>query len=404
MPIYSHSRLSAYEQCPLKFKYAYIDRIGIKRRTIEAFMGSRFHEVMEYLYGRVQFDKPDMETLKRYFNDRWAQEWNEGVEIIRAERTAEDYRAIGLKAIEDYYRKHEPFDEGHVLGLEKDIIVDLDGSGTYRLRCIIDRLMKCADGTCEIHDYKTSNSLPPQEKVDGDRQLALYEIAVRQAWPHIEFVDLIWHYVCFDVELRSRRNSAQLEKLKADLITLINEIESAEEFPPRESALCDWCDFQRICPLFAHRFKTEVFGNIDYEGNDGQALVNAFSALDAQKHELAARIKGIESEQERLKETAASIASREGVKRLYGDDHVLNIRDDIKIRYPRKEELIRADFEAAMKGLGLWDVVVDVSWAALKSLAEREEWHTVNDIPTPLQAFVEIEDVKQVRLAKRKDK
>jgi len=35
----------------------------------------------------------------------------------------------------------------------------------------------------EIHDYKTSRSLPTQHKLDNDRQLALYELAIRKKWP-----------------------------------------------------------------------------------------------------------------------------------------------------------------------------------------------------------------------------
>lgn len=404
MPIYSHSRLSTFEQCPLKFKYAYLDRVGMKRRTIEAFMGSRFHEALEHLYSRIAFDPPDVQALKGYFEQRWDEQWSDDVEILQKGKTHQDYKTIGLKAVEDYYRRHAPFEEGHVLGLEKDIIADLDGTGSYRLRCIIDRLMKRPDGVYEIHDYKTSATLPPQAKLDEDRQLALYEIAVRQAWPQIERVELVWHYVCFDMELRSQRTPEQLRALSESIRGLIDSIEATTEFRPQESALCAWCDFQRICPLFAHRFQTEDFGTIDYESDAGQALVNAFSALDAQKHELAARIKAIEAEQERLKDIAGNIADTQGVKRLYGDDHMLTIRDELKVRYPRKGELSRNDFETTMKTMGLWDNVTDVSWSALKALAEQEGWHQTVKLPAKLQPFLEIEAVKHFRLATRKER
>ena len=50
MTLYSHSRLSTFENCPLKFKYTYIDKIetGIEE-SIEAFLGSRVHEALEKL-------------------------------------------------------------------------------------------------------------------------------------------------------------------------------------------------------------------------------------------------------------------------------------------------------------------------------------------------------------------
>jgi putative RecB family exonuclease len=404
MPIYSHSRLSTFEQCSLKFRYSYVDRIKSERRTIEAFMGSRFHEVMEHLYGRLSFEKPDLATLKRLFEEAWERKWSDDIVLIRSDRTADDYRAIGLKAIEDYFRRHEPFDEGQVLGIERNLLTDLDGTGRYKVRCIIDRLMRRQDGRLEIHDYKTSGTLPTQGDVDGDRQLALYEIAVREAWPETGAVDLVWHYVSFDTELRSSRSEGQLAELSERTKALIDEIERTADYPPRESSLCEWCDHIKICPLFAHRFKIEGFGSRDYESDDGQALVNSFASLDAQRHELASRIKGIEAEQERIKGAAVGIAEREGVRRLFGDDHVLNIRDDLKVHYPKKGEIRRQDFETRMRELGIWEDVSDVSWSSLKSLADREGWTSPEKLPDALADLVEVEPTKQVRLARRKDR
>ena len=46
--IYSHSRLSTFEQCPYKFKLKYIDNIESEiPQTVEAFLGSRVHETLE---------------------------------------------------------------------------------------------------------------------------------------------------------------------------------------------------------------------------------------------------------------------------------------------------------------------------------------------------------------------
>jgi putative RecB family exonuclease len=50
MTIYSHSRLETFKICPLKYKFSYIDKIKREEEGIEAFLGSRFHEVMERIY------------------------------------------------------------------------------------------------------------------------------------------------------------------------------------------------------------------------------------------------------------------------------------------------------------------------------------------------------------------
>lgn len=250
MPVYSHSRLSTFENCRLQYKLRYVDKIIVDRDTIEAFLGSRFHEVMEKLYRDLNVKVRSLEELLAYFEERWAAEIHDGVKINRPDRTAGDYRLLGRCFIEDYYRRLHPFDQSRVLGLEQRIFVDLDRTGRHRVMGYIDRLAQAPDGTFEIHDYKTSSGLPPQQELDEDRQLALYQIGVEARWRDVRSVRLIWHYVAFDKDLTSERTPPQLETLKAGVIALIDEIEATppERMEPHESALCDWCSYWEYCP------------------------------------------------------------------------------------------------------------------------------------------------------------
>ena len=118
---------------------------------------------------------------------------------------------MGRRFIEDYYKRHYPFDEGRVLGLERYIRFPLDDEGRYNCKGIIDRLMLAPDGAFEVHDYKTGSNLPEQADLDKDRQLALYQVGVQKLWPEAKEVRLIWHLVAFDVEMRSSRTPEALE-------------------------------------------------------------------------------------------------------------------------------------------------------------------------------------------------
>lgn len=400
MPIYSHSRLASFEQCPLKYKFTYVDGIKRKRTSIEAFMGSRFHEVMEELYGRIAFEIPTLTSLLELYDSQWDKHWSSDVFVTQPERKADDYRTIGRRAIEDYYQRYHPFDQGRVVGLEREIIFDLTGEGRYQLRAIIDRLMAQPNGTFEIHDYKTSGKFPEQASVDHDRQLALYEMAVRSAWPEVQSVDLIWHYVAFDQELHSHRSREELTALKEDLIGLIDEIERTTEFPPHESFLCSWCDHREICPLFAHESTAATPPN-PYEREEGAALVNIYAALEEQKQELANRIHHFEAEQEKVREAAIAKANALSVTRLFGLTHTLTIKPDLKVQYPKKGELTRTEFEARMRELHFWDQVQDLSWQSVKTLALSEGW-AENGVPEGLSPFVAITPSSQVRLARKK--
>jgi len=82
---------------------------------------------------------------------------------------------------------------------------------------------------------------------ENDRQLALYSIGVKQRYPHVKDVRLIWHFLKFDKEINLTRTDEDLEKLKRNTIQLIDTIKNDEEFPTNPSKLCEWCKFKSIC-------------------------------------------------------------------------------------------------------------------------------------------------------------
>lgn len=253
MAIYSHSRLSTFEGCPRKYWFNYIEKPDIERvDTVEAFLGSRVHEALGELYERLQNGRlMSLEELLDWYETNWNRQWSDGVRIVRDTYTADDYLEVGRESLRKYYGGYHPFDQSQTLQLEGRITADLLGDGRYRLQGYIDRLSRRGDGGYEIHDYKTSGYVPTQEEADKDRQLALYQIGVEAMWDDVKEVDLVWHYVRFGKEIRSRRTPEQIEALKSETIAVIDEIESrgrAEaSFPTSRSRLCDWCEFRAIC-------------------------------------------------------------------------------------------------------------------------------------------------------------
>lgn len=248
MPEYSISQLDKFEACPLQYRFIYVDRIRRYEEGIEAFLGQRFHETMEHLYARLACRVVPLEELLAFYESRWAAKWHGQVKIKKEGRTADDYRLLGRRFVEDYYRRHQPFAEGRVLGLERNLKFPLDAAGRYLFKGILDRLMVAPDGVFEIHDYKTGAGLPEQADLDADRQLAIYQVGVQALWPEAKEVRLVWHYVAFDRELRSARTPEALRALKAEIMSLIDRIEATNVFEPRESPLCEWCAYGDLCP------------------------------------------------------------------------------------------------------------------------------------------------------------
>ncbi len=400
MAVYSHSRLACYENCPLQYKLRYLDRIKAERDTIEAFLGSRFHEVMEKLYGDSAVRATPLAELLAYFEARWAAEIHAGVEIHEPDRTSDDYRRLGRRFIEDYYARYRPFDQSRVLGLEKRVLTDLDGTGRYRVQGYIDRLAKTSDGAYEIHDYKTSASLPRQSDLDEDRQLALYQIAVQEMWRDVRSVRLVWHYVAFDEEMSSVRNPEQLEGLKRDIIGLIVRIESAAAFEPRESALCDWCPYGEHCPVKKHPARVGALEPEMFAADDGVRIVDAFAEATARRRARQAEADAVEAEIDRIKAAAVAFARREGLEVIRGTCHRLRVKSGERVKPPAKGSPERRALEEALQAAGVWANLSTLDAFALERAVKAG---LAPGLKERVEAWLVREKETQVSLSKLKD-
>jgi len=246
---YSHSRLSSFENCPRQFAYRYVEKIETRRESIEAFTGKRVHEILERLYhhvGRHQ-KPPSLAQVQSRFRSDWVATWHDEVGIVRKEFDVAHYQQLGARCLENYYRRYYPFDGEETVGIETRVQFSLDPAGRYKIRGVADRVVRSGPGRYEIHDYKTGGYLPPQKRIDSDRQLALYQIGLSQAYEDAREFELVWHYLAHNKTLRSRRTPEQLDALRSETVALIDQIESATEYPVRTSPLCSWCEFRDIC-------------------------------------------------------------------------------------------------------------------------------------------------------------
>jgi len=183
MAMYSHSKLSTFEQCKLRYRLRYIDKIKPPiKGSIEGHLGTSVHNALEWLYKEVMKDKlPSIENLLEEYIENWQKEFSEELVIVKRDKTAKDYFDKGVKFLTDYYFKHHPFKDG-TIETEKKIYIKIKDTN-HLLMGYIDRLVYNEEKNYfEIHDYKTANSLPNQSYFDKDRQLALYSIAIKEKY------------------------------------------------------------------------------------------------------------------------------------------------------------------------------------------------------------------------------
>jgi putative RecB family exonuclease len=397
--IYSNSRIGTYESCPLKFKYQYIDRIKSEEEfeTVEAFLGIRVHEVMEKLYKNVRMQKDfTLDDLLAYYNRVWGKNWSEDVHIIKKDLTAENYKKIGIKAINDYYARYKPFDNERILGIERKIRIDLKDDKSYKVQGVIDRLSETKDGFYEVHDYKTSGWLPAREKFETDRQLALYQLGVQKEFDDVKSVDLIWHYMAFDKEFRSKRSKRQLNQLENEVIMIIDDIENAREkdyFPATPSKLCDYCEYQDICPAMKHLVKTQEMPVNEYMKEPGVNLVNKYAKT---KEKLSEIKKEMELELGKLEEAIIAYAKKEKLEMIAGTDKKLKVKIEQSVKYPATGDEKRQELEEIIRQAGKWNEVSGLSIPSLnKSL---DKWD--KKLADKIRKYQKLEESYRLSLSK----
>ena len=373
MPTYSHSQLSTYETCPHQYKLSYIDKIETKTEGVEAFMGSRVHDALEKLYrDLMRVNKLNsLEEILDFYNQEWDRNWNEWVQITRKEYTPEDYRRKGEKCISDYYKRYHPFDQGRTIGLEDYITFPLDEEKGYRIHGYVDRLAIVDHSILEIHDYKTAGKLPTQEEIHSDRQLTFYQMGAGRKLENIEEVRLIWHYLSFDMELRSSRTPDKLNEICQKTMDLIQKIETDMNFLPKEGPLCAWCDYQGLCPKRKHRVAVESLPPNEYLREEGVTLVNRYAEVSEKKRILNEEI---DSELAKIEEALYAFAQKGELGAVFGSDHVARLKVEMKEKYPLKGDPRRRALDEFIRKAGKWMEVSDLNPWMLARVIGRNNW------------------------------
>jgi len=373
MAVFSVSRIGAYDACPLQYKYEYIDHVEIEAKdTIETFLGQRVHEALEKLYRDKQHEKLlSLEEWLAYFNKIWTTYWKDSIIIVKKDYTPENYRKMGERYLADYHSRHKPFERGKVLGLETKDLLPLDEKQEYQFHIRIDRLVDMGDGLYEVHDYKTSSSLPKQEDLDNDKQLAIYSLWVRRRFKDFKRARLVWHFLAFDKEMESWKTADELELVREQILVRVKEIEAAREFSPVVSGLCDWCVYRIICPMWKHGVEIEQMSENEYLNDPGVKLVDEYVKI---KNEYDEFCRGAEEKMEKLRQALIAFSQKEEVSVIFGSENKIIVREQELTKFPAKNTEERGKLIETLKRIGKWDEVADLDAYALVKVLKNKEW------------------------------
>ncbi len=333
---YSHSSLDTFRKCPRQFKFKYIDKIEIPRLIpAHLYLGNAVHRSLQTLYEWAADGKQyPLDDLLNQYQAEWDKPDRRDIVVSREHMTVDDYIENGRAMLRNYYEQYQPFDQGTTLGTELNINFQIPGCDrTFTAK--IDRLWRRADGVVEICDFKTSQKLAlGHTDASFYYQMGLYQLGVQEVYPQFEEIEQAQYFLKHNEVIRYRMRLDELdeltEKVRTEVVTIMD-AEERENFPTKETALCDFCDYFNLCPAKRHRLILE--GEEGARAGEKAAMQTAaeladrFVVVDRQ-------IKELKAEQDALKEDIIRTAAELSLTRLAGTE------GDVKVRLAEKEKLI----------------------------------------------------------------
>ncbi|HYA54104.1 MAG TPA: PD-(D/E)XK nuclease family protein [Thermoplasmata archaeon] len=323
IPALSYSSYRTYQECPLRWKFLYVDKLPEAPRGYFTF-GRVVHSVLEELVAPlvVPTARRAGESDRQRTLDEWharppgstpSPRWMTSEEMLAAyDRawssegylSAEEesrYRALGRELLLRYYDflvRERPMP----VAVEEHLETRWDGIPVHGY---IDRIDRTPSGGLEIVDYKTSRELSSEDARESD-QLSLYQVLVESNYAEPVHGLTLYHLRSLTPLRTAPRERIALEGLHNRLGTAYDGIR-AEAFEPTPGRHCTRCDFRDRCPEFR--------AVPPLEGERLRALVDRFESLRAEEGRL-------ESELRRTAEELHRAAEELGVHRVPGSRSV----------------------------------------------------------------------------------
>lgn len=251
---FSYSKMSLYEECPLKYKFKYIDKLKEEPKFYFAF-GSAIHAALEFLYSVQAPPFPTIEEVHAAFR----RDWNAKSYLEKGYRTQArsdaDYEK-GLLMLTAYYEHNRArFAPPFLLEYSTDVAVD-----GLKVRIIADKIEYSGGGRVLVTDYKTGKDVKRepaqlymyQKITELDPQLK-EKIAERfgQRVSEVRIDRMLYYHVPTNKEyFFERADDREIGGFWERVLGVADSIRGLKFDPTPGERQCHWCDFKSLCPAF----------------------------------------------------------------------------------------------------------------------------------------------------------
>jgi putative RecB family exonuclease len=231
----SYSKLNIYRQCPLRYRFTYLDRLP--RRPRRLFRAARriHHALMTWLVYAKE-GRPSLDEALRAYDRAW------GPEVDGDLSAARDYQE-GREILHAFHEFNKDLSCAPAY-LEHKFEIPV---GAHVVSGIIDRV-ELTEGGFEVIDYKLDRELRTTREVEEDLQLSIYDLALREAQgvtPDALSLYFLRHNVKLTAASRSRADANRLQSWIAETG---DAIAGSRNWEPRPGEWCSGCDFRAYCP------------------------------------------------------------------------------------------------------------------------------------------------------------
>ncbi|MFA9445244.1 RecB family exonuclease [Egicoccus sp. AB-alg6-2] len=246
----SFSRVDAYENCPRRFRYAYVDKLPGRPGPHLSF-GTSIHAALEDFYDRKLPSCPTENELLGFLYARWD---SSGFAHLPRDEQLAFYRHA-QDILRRYHRRAAPT---YRLPADTEVWFELPIGFEATVVGSIDRVDVDDEGRFHVVDYKTNRKVKNRERVAQSLQLAIYALACRHLFgvlPATVSLDFVVPGVVITVPLEDLDLDAAREAVLATARAV-----REERYEPTPNRLCDWCDFRALCPAWQEGGSDELLG------------------------------------------------------------------------------------------------------------------------------------------------
>jgi putative RecB family exonuclease len=270
----SPSKVSAFTDCALAFRFSVIDRLP-EPPSAAATKGTLVHAALERLHLLPPAERT-VDAALACLTDA-AVGLRDDPEYAGLGLSGDDeaaFHADASRLVRNYFRLEDPRTV-RAIGLELMITAEIDG---VRLRGIIDRLELDGDGGLVVTDYKTGSAPSTQHERKRLSGVHIYSLLCEQLLGRRPTrVQLL--YLRDPLAILTEPSDRSTRGTRRTLGAVWQAVERAcerEDFRPQPSRLCDWCSFQAYCPAFggdpaAARALVEGSDDGSHDGSDDRS-------------------------------------------------------------------------------------------------------------------------------------